>query len=131
MYEVRYFTPDEFRCRCGCGGVVVSSLLVVTLDALRTAWGRPIRVTSGRRCSVHNERVQGSPTSRHLCGAAADIVSEYGDWQDFRELARAYFERDGWEFLPNMQRRYIHVAVPRKIPASEYWDGGKIALSNP
>lgn len=43
------------------------------LDPLRSAWGKPIRVTSGYRCKKLNSAVGGASTSVHMIGYAADI----------------------------------------------------------
>ena len=49
-------------------------LVEVVLDPLRTALGRPVRVTSGFRTAAVNEAVNGSTTSQHMRGEAVDIV---------------------------------------------------------
>ena len=43
------------------------------LDPLREAYGKPIIVTSGFRCERLNKLVNGSKTSQHRTGQAADI----------------------------------------------------------
>lgn len=48
-------------------------LVAVVLDPLRAALGRPVRVTSGYRAPAVNRAVNGSPTSQHMLGEAADI----------------------------------------------------------
>ena len=45
------------------------------LDPLREKYGKPIRVTSGYRCDALNRAVNGSKTSQHLQGLAADITT--------------------------------------------------------
>lgn len=44
------------------------------LDPLREAYGKPITVNSGYRCPALNAAVNGSRTSDHLKGMAADIT---------------------------------------------------------
>lgn len=44
------------------------------LDPLREAWGGPINVTSGYRCSALNRAVGGAARSQHLLGQAADVT---------------------------------------------------------
>ena len=51
-------------------------LVAQVLDPLRTALGRPVRVTSGYRAPAVNRAVQGSPTSQHMAGEAADIKAD-------------------------------------------------------
>lgn len=44
------------------------------LDPLRRAYGKPIIVNSGYRCTALNTAVGGVPNSQHLTGHAADIT---------------------------------------------------------
>ena len=67
------FNEMEFACR-HCGHVHVEPELVTKLQALRDALGRPITVTSGYRCPVHNRNIGGAAQSRHMQGQAADLV---------------------------------------------------------
>ena len=48
-------------------------LVATVLDPLRTALGRPVRVTSGFRSAAVNDAVKGSVTSQHMLGEAVDI----------------------------------------------------------
>lgn len=43
------------------------------LDPLRTAYGKPIKVSSGYRCEKLNRLVGGVTNSDHLLGMAADL----------------------------------------------------------
>lgn len=67
------FYRDEFACRCGCGSDSISLLLVNRLQQVRDEIGHPIKITSGCRCSAHNEAEGGNAFSAHLSGHAADI----------------------------------------------------------
>ncbi len=53
------------------------TLVETTLDPLRAAWGKPIRVNSGYRCPKLNAHpaIKGAPNSSHLRGQAADITT--------------------------------------------------------
>lgn len=51
----------------------IAALVDNVLDPLREAWGKPLTVTSGYRCSALNKAVGGSRTSQHITGQAADI----------------------------------------------------------
>lgn len=75
----RFFRATEFRCRCrrlDCDAPAVEPGFVGKLEALRETWGRPLRVTSGVRCSYWNDKVHGSPKSQHLLGNAVDFYVE-------------------------------------------------------
>lgn len=47
--------------------------LARTLDVIREAWGKPLRVLSGYRSVAHNTEVGGAKASQHMEGRAADI----------------------------------------------------------
>ncbi len=67
------FNRSEFACK-HCGQVIVSPELVRKLQELRDRLGRPVTITSGYRCQVHNRAVGGASQSQHMLGTAADIV---------------------------------------------------------
>jgi len=55
----------------------LKSLCGWTLEPIRAKIGCPVRISSGYRCARLNEAVNGSDTSDHLCGLAADIYFEH------------------------------------------------------
>ena len=69
----RNFSSHEFTCSCSCGLSSVNPALVEILQDLRDHFKATVKVTSGLRCESLNERVGGSPTSKHMSGDAADI----------------------------------------------------------
>jgi uncharacterized protein YcbK (DUF882 family) len=76
-WEAKFFSPKEFRCRCKrkeCDARPISMDLVRLLDVLRARLKRPLLVTSGTRCTLHNSNVGGTPNSQHLNGLAADVA---------------------------------------------------------
>jgi len=73
MSEGRYFKEKELVCKCGCGLNNMNVKLVHMLDRTRDLVGNPIYLSSGSRCAEHNKNENGSPTSSHLKGLAADI----------------------------------------------------------
>ena len=79
--DIQYFTPAEFRCKCGgryCVGwpADVSQTLLENADSIREHFGSPAIVTSGLRCTQHNRNVGGVSGSRHLTGKAMDFRIE-------------------------------------------------------
>ena len=50
-------------------------LVEYILDPLRERYGKPIIVNSGYRCPALNKAVNGSKTSQHVKGLAADITA--------------------------------------------------------
>lgn len=70
----KYFSRDEFACKCGCGFDTVDALLLEVLTNIRIHFNKPVLITSGCRCDAHNIRVGGSSKSQHKLGRAADII---------------------------------------------------------
>lgn len=64
--------------------------LMEFLDGLRSAWGSPIKVTSGYRCPQLNKKVGGASTSAHLVGYAADITPMKGGFKNFVEFVKEW-----------------------------------------
>ena len=52
----------------------LTQLVDNVLDPLRDRYGKPIYVNSGYRCQALNKAVNGSKTSKHMEGLAADIT---------------------------------------------------------
>lgn len=108
----RNFSSDEFRCKC-CGFFVKNDALVKKLQKLRNAVGLSVRVNSGCRCVLHNLQVNGSDTSSHLRGMAADISCI--DMKLLLEKALGIFKRVG------ISGSYIHVDVDDTKQQDIYW----------
>ena len=78
----KYFSRNEFECKCGCGFDAVDSELLRLLTITRKHFDAPLTITSACRCLSHNESVQReansnyiplSSRSKHMKGIAADI----------------------------------------------------------
>lgn len=67
-YGIDNTLPDKLKGN-------VAALVDKVLDPLREAWGGPIDVSSGYRCPAlnANPEINGSKTSQHMTGQAADI----------------------------------------------------------
>ena len=71
---VKYFTPGEFACKCGCGcETQVDPRLLRLADQVREHFGAPCTVSSGIRCEKNNKAVGGVADSRHVTGKAMDF----------------------------------------------------------
>lgn len=76
--EIKYFTREEFRCKCGgkyCNGYPAEpeELLVRAAVKVREHFGAPVTISSGLRCPTHNANNKGVYNSRHLTGKAMDF----------------------------------------------------------
>jgi zinc D-Ala-D-Ala carboxypeptidase len=69
------FTAEEFQCKCGCKAKMKSSV-VFALQAVRTEYGKPIKITSAARCPERNAKIGGVSDSKHLTGSAIDIFCD-------------------------------------------------------
>lgn len=79
--EIEYFTPDEFKCKCGgkyCNGFPSEpdERMVRIADQLRKNLGVPITIVSGLRCKTWNAIQGGVSNSQHMYGEAADIYAK-------------------------------------------------------
>lgn len=86
-----YFNRHEFACKCGCGFDVVDFELVYVLGNVREEFEKPVEITSGCRCPLHNALVSGAPNSQHLLGKAADIIVYDNKPQDVYNFLQAEY----------------------------------------
>lgn len=115
--HIRYWTREEFRCRCGeyhapyCNGFPVEpdQTLVELVDDIRAYFGRPGHRSSGIRCRQHNADQPGSAAnSRHLQGKALDFFIEGTSGPQL--LARANADpRTNYAYI--IEGQYVHVDV--------------------
>ena len=81
---LRYWSPEEFRCRCAeyhepyCDGwpALPDRVLLELAEDLRARFGRPAHRSSALRCPRHNRDSGGVANSRHLTGKALDFFVE-------------------------------------------------------
>lgn len=75
-----HFRADEFRCKCGCGKIMIDPALIETLEKLFPALDLgKINVVSGYRCAKHDKAVGGRGAGSHVEGYAADVRCYYKD----------------------------------------------------
>ncbi|MDR0807765.1 MAG: DUF882 domain-containing protein [Gemmobacter sp.] len=99
------FSPAEIACR-GTGKLRVNADALDRLQALRTALGKPLIVTSGYRSPEHNRRVGGTTASKHMEGAAFDISMANHDPATFIAAA----QRVGFRGIGTYPRsNFVHI----------------------
>lgn len=115
----------------------VVELVDILLDPLREAWGGPLTVTSGYRCPELNRAVEGSATSAHLAGWAADLVPDGDDPRGVQGLVDFAIEWLTATALPFDQlidersggSRWLHIGI-RNLKGAQrrkmlLYEGGK------
>ena len=115
--HIRYWTREEFRCRCGeyhapyCNGFPVEpdQTLVELADDVRAHFGRPGIRSSGIRCKQHNADQQNSAVnSRHLYGKALDFRIQ---GKTSGEVLAYIQTRSGVHYAYAIDDSYVHMDV--------------------
>jgi uncharacterized protein YcbK (DUF882 family) len=82
------FKAAEFNCS-HCGKNEMKPDFMAKLQALRVAYGKPMRVTSGYRCPQHPIEAKKAAPGAHASGCACDIGIEGADAHRLLTLALA------------------------------------------
>ena len=116
---IRCFRENGARCRecplkqpagklpAGCEENL-EALVEEVLEPARAAYGKPIIVNSGYRCSIHNAVVGGASSSQHMRGEAADLRIEGTP----EKLARVIVANGKWDQLI-LYPTFVHVSWKR------------------
>ena len=111
------FSERELACKCNCQRADMNIHFMRQLQALRTAYGDPMVITSGYRCRDHNDAIGGGPA--HVLGRAVDVAIDRGAAHEFTKLALLH-GFSGIGFKQHGENRFIHIdnltdreAVPR------------------
>lgn len=113
--EIKYFTRDEFRCKCGgryCNGFPAEpkETLVRLCERARIHFGRPAHLSSPLRCSQHNKNVGGVANSQHMYGEAVDIRIEGVTAND---LYSFFKKQPEVRYTYKIDNTYVHVDIPK------------------
>ena len=110
-YKLNNTIPDKYRDNA-------IRLIKTVLQPIRTAWGKPINISSGYRSSSVNQKVGGAKNSDHLFAAAADITPSNGDtkglWDviiKLKDEGKIDCRQIIWEYGTKNAPRWIHVSV--------------------
>lgn len=110
--EIKYFTRDEFKCKCGkhCDGFPAEpkELLIRTADRVRAHFGAAAIVSSGVRCFTHNASVGGVSNSRHLSGKAMDFCVS---GKTAAQVLAYVQQQPGIRYAYAIDRSYVHMDV--------------------
>ena len=119
--NLKHFSANEFRCRCGCG-LSVESMQPDTLkrlDLARGYAGVPFIITSAVRCEAHNKAVGGVDDSSHTNGTAVDISADTSRsrYLILKSLMQAGFNRFG------IYKTFIHADNDSSKTGNVCWHG--------
>lgn len=114
------FSAGEFKCS-HCGAEGIKEELLTKLQAMRTEYGKPMRITSGYRCPKHPAEVTKSTPGAHSLGLAADIGVEGAEAYNVLKLAFKH----GFTGVGVQQKgtgRFIHVDIRSgQLPTPAVW----------
>ncbi len=109
------FTEAEFACRCGCGAADMDPDFMDRLQAIRTAFGKPMVISSGFRCEEYNSRI-GSKYPEHVMGMAADIPCVNPEAAELDEL-RVFHGMPRFGISQRKGRpRFVHIGGSLDLP---------------
>ena len=69
---MNFFTAQELRCHCGCGGYKFDEDFLAKLNGIRNLAGVPMILSSAYRCEAHDAAIGGKGV--HTQGLAVDVV---------------------------------------------------------
>jgi len=119
-----HFSHQELACRCGCGRMEIPVSFLDKLEELRTAFDKPMIITSGYRCPKHNNDVSGSGQDGPHTQGAVDISVSGEDAHRLLQLAFIVgFTGIGINQKGSFSGRYIHLddLPPNNRPRPRVW----------
>lgn len=112
--DIRYFTREEFQCKCGkyCNGypAEMRQQAVILADRARKYFGRPGYVVSGLRCRQHNANVGGVTNSQHMFGEAVDLQI---DGVDADQLLEYLLQQPEVRYAYKINDTNVHFDIPK------------------
>lgn len=84
--KYKNFSADEFKCS-HCGANEMKEEYMNRLQMLRTAYNKPMKVTSGYRCPKHPIEAAKPSPGPHSTGRASDIAVQGADAHRLLQLA--------------------------------------------
>lgn len=107
---MKYFHQNEFECRCKCGRVDMDPKFLELLDRLRDVYRKPLIVSSGYRCSSHNQKVSTTgPHGPHTTGKAVDFAVSGADAYLLVKIAMQMGDFTGIGINQKGAARFVHL----------------------
>ena len=106
-----HFSDAELTCQCGCNRQKMETSFMTKLEKLRVAFDRPMPVTSGFRCPMHNAQASKTGLSGpHTTGKAVDIQVSGADAHRLLTLALKHeFTGVGLKQAGVHRSRFLHL----------------------
>ena len=113
------FSVNEMACRCGCGTAEMDPEFMRMLQELRDQMQGPLRVSSGRRCEHHNDRVSTAKNEKNsvqtLCQASDILIFGERAMLLFEKARQMGFIGIGLSQRGDHAKRFVHLDTkPRK-----------------
>lgn len=119
------FKYSELKCKCGkCGstGQEMNVNFMNALQRLRTAFGKPLIITSAYRCKNHPVERGKSTVGAHVLGVAVDISIRGDDAVELLRLAMTDRVFKGFGISQKGASRFIHLdAGGGSLPRPMIW----------
>lgn len=119
--QFEYFNFEEFACGCGdchSSGIEMDVGFVMTLDAIRQEYERPMIVTNGYRCERHPIERKKQRPGPHTTGMAADFAVFGEDALVLVSIALNYpsIQGIGLKQHGDVDQRFIHLDAAPVAP---------------
>ena len=111
------FSTTEMHCQCsyGCGQDEMQDEFMRMLQALRDEAGFALRISSGRRCQLHNSDISSHKVKAgiHTFGRAVDILTGHINTSSVLNLVKLAqnigFNGLGLNFRNERKSRFLHL----------------------
>jgi uncharacterized protein YcbK (DUF882 family) len=113
------FSEAEFKCS-HCGKVDMQPEFLKKLQMLRTAFAKPMRITSGYRCPDHPIEAAKAIPGAHATGCAADVAVQGNEAHELMRLA-FHFRFSGIGVQQKGSGRFIHLDTLTESPRPNVW----------
>lgn len=133
------FKSTEFDCNgkgC-CSKTLIDPKLVEFLQKIRDHFGKPVKISSSYRCKIHNPKVGGVKTSKHIEGMAADIKVEGVKPSEVAKYAESIGVKGIGLYETDKDGHFVHIDTRAKKGfwyghAQEYRStfGGAVSVKN-
>lgn len=106
------FKVVEFACKDGSDIILIDTLLVELLQAIRDHYNQPVVISSAYRTASYNGKIGGAKNSQHVQGRAADIRISGVDPRDIARWVESELRPGGlglYDYAPTDKAGFVHV----------------------